>query len=88
MAGRRTEIQKIPNVRTGPSLRGNLWWLFEKLAGIVNMTNQEFAGLLDTIEKTGDFLSDEQLEDARKFTAEITKLKDSFGGWPTPLGRG
>ena len=81
------EIQKIPNVANRAIAAEEIFGgSSEKLAGIVNMTNAEFAGLLDTIEKTGDFLSDEQLEDARKFTEEITKLKDSFGGAANSIG--
>ena len=81
------EIQKIPNVAERAIAAEEVFGgSSEKLAGIVNMTNAEFAGLLDTVEKTGDFLTDEQLGDARKFTAEITKLKDSFGGMANSIG--
>ena len=82
-----TEIQKIPNVANRAIAAEEIFGgSSEKLAGIVNLTNQEFAGLLETVEKTGDFLTDEQLDDARKFTESITKLKDSFGGMANSIG--
>ena len=58
----------------------------EKLAGLLNLTNEELGNQLQHLADTGDFMSGEALADAKAYSASIDVLKNSFGSMATQIG--
>ena len=58
----------------------------EKLAGLLNLTNQELANQLQHLADTGDFMSGEALADAKAYSASVDVLKNSFSSMATQIG--
>ena len=58
----------------------------EKLAGLLNLTNDELGLMLGHLADTGDFMSGEALADAKAYSASVDELKNSFGSMATQIG--
>ena len=59
----------------------------EKLAGLLNLTNEELGFMLGHLADTGDFMSGEALADAKAYSASgMDELKSSFGRIATQIG--
>ena len=58
----------------------------EKLAGLLNLTNDELGSMLGHLADTGDFMSGEALADAKAYSASVNELKNSFGSMATQIG--
>ena len=81
------ELQKIPNAADRAVAAEEIYGgSSEKLAGIINLTNQEMEALLEHLEETGDFLSKDQLADAKAYSKQIAELGSSFGKLGTSIG--
>ena len=74
------QLQKIPNVANRAILAEEIFGgTSEKLAGIVNLTNKEFADLQTEVENTSNILSGKALADAKAFDQGMQNLKASLG---------
>ena len=60
----------------------------ERLAGVLNVTAEEFAALTARISEQSDIISDEGLASAREFGVEWSELKSSLGSVATTIGTG
>ena len=58
----------------------------EKLAGLLNLTNEELGNQLQHLADTGDFMSGEALADAKAYSEGMDELKSSFGRIATEIG--
>ena len=58
----------------------------EKLAGLLNLTNEELGNQLQHLADTGDFMSGEALADAKAYSGSVDELKNSFGSMATQIG--
>ena len=58
----------------------------EKLAGLLNLTNEELGLMLGHLADTGDFMSGEALADAKAYSGSVDELKNSFGSMATQIG--
>ena len=58
----------------------------EKLAGLLNLTNEELGNQLQHLADTGDFMSGEALADAKAYSGSVDVLKNSFSSMATQIG--
>ena len=58
----------------------------EKLAGLLNLTNEELANQLQHLADTGDFMSGEALADAKAYSGEWTSSKARSGALLLQIG--
>ena len=73
-------MQKIPNVADRAIAAEEIFGgESENLAGIINLTAQEFAALEEEVIATSDIWSGEALESAREFDQELQNLKTELG---------
>ena len=71
-----TEIQKIPNVADRAIAAEEIFGgTSEKLAGIVNLTNEEFKALEQSVSDTANIYSTEALDGARELDTAMQELK-------------
>ena len=83
------ELQKIPNVADRAIAAEDIFGgSSEKLAGIINLTNAEFAALETEVENTSNILSGDALQSAKDFDQELETLKASLeaGGQGFAIG--
>ena len=74
------EIQKIPNVADRATAAEEIFGgTSEKLAGIINLTSEEFADLEKNVLATSDIMGQDALDSARGFSESVTELKGKFG---------
>ena len=74
------QLQQIPNVADRAVAAEEIFGgVSEKLAGIINLTNAEFAALQTEVENTSNILSSDALESAKVFDQELQNLKASLG---------
>ena len=70
------QLQRIPNVADRATAAEEIFGgTSEKLAGIINLTNAEFAALQTEVENTSNILSGQALDDAKAFDQEMRNLK-------------
>ena len=58
----------------------------EKLAGLLNLTNEELADQLQHLGDTGDFMSRDALDAAKEYSGGMDQLKSSVSGVSTFIG--
>ena len=73
------EIQRIPNIADKAVAAEEIFGgTSEKLAGIVNLTNQEFVELENSVRETSHVLSGDALESVKSFDQELQFIKNDL----------
>ena len=81
------EIQRIPNAADKATAAEEIFGgTSEKIAGIVNLTNQEFAQLQEQLLATGGIMSQETLDSAQRLGNAVDDMKATIDGVVITLG--